>query len=76
MNKKDGFVAKFDDTMQSNYYSMYVPDSARYNKPDCYAVDSNVLYQTLPLWRYSSHATAEFISENHADLLDIYLERN
>jgi len=31
--------------------------------------------QALELWRYSSRETAEFINKNHADLLDIYLER-
>jgi len=68
MNKKDGFVAKFDG-YQSNYYS-YIDHAV-----GCYVAGHNNSYQYFPLWRYSSEATAEFISKNHADLLDIYLER-
>jgi hypothetical protein len=70
MNKKDGFVADFSGG-QDNYYSEY-----NHEWPLCkYSVYPSTNYQALPLWRYSSRATAKFINENHADLLDIYLER-
>jgi len=66
MNKKDGYVANFDG-VEENHYSDYCHDVEKYS------VSSYNYYQSLPIWRYSSRATAEFVSENHADLLDIYL---
>lgn len=68
LNKKDGFVANFD-IQQENWHSYYNHIEENY---DC---SYSSLTQLLPTWRYSSKATAEFINENHADLLDIYLER-
>jgi len=68
MNKKDGFVAKFNNG-QFSYFSSF--DS----NLNCYIYDSTAYYPSLPIWRYSSKTTTEFINENHADLLDIYLER-
>ena len=70
MNKKDGFVAKFcgsADNAQSNYFGAV---DTRDNK---LVVESHVWTLTLPLWRYSSKETAQFINENHADLLKAYL---
>jgi len=68
MNKKDGFVARFG-LGQDNFYS-------KYNHNDrAYSWSGDSFAQSLHTWRYSSQATAEFINENHADLLDIYLER-
>jgi len=67
MNKKDGFV--YDPKVTGNYFSFYsyIMQS--------WGTESHANPQYAPTWRYSSKATAEFINENHADLLDIYLER-
>lgn len=67
INKKDGFVVRFDGT-QENYFTIYLHTQTAYFFYSCST------YQTLPTWRYSSRATAEFINENHADLLKVYLE--
>lgn len=64
MNKKDGFVAKFDGE-QANYFSDFVNGKL--------LVGEYTHFQFLPLWRYSSKETAQFINENHADLLRAYL---
>jgi len=66
MNKKDGFVARFDG-VQDNYHS-YIDQKKGTLKYFSY---SN--HQHLEQWRYSSRETAQFINENHADLLKAYL---
>lgn len=66
MNKKDGFVAKFDGR-QANCFSVY---DFEVDALDWYR---NTITACAPLWRYSSEETAQFINENHADLLKAYL---
>ena len=68
MNKKDGFVAKFDG-VQENHFSI---TDYTVKSDTCIRFFSSTI-QFLPLWRYSSKETAQFINENHADLLKAYL---